>query len=178
MADQSRQCGSCSLCCKVLAVHGASKPKRQWCKHCKVGKGCAIYADRPQDCRDFNCMYISGGAGALGEHWFPAQSKMIVCADPTIPRIEIQVDDGRADAWRREPFYSEIKAWSRAALRDGGQVMVCLPDRTIVILPQEDVDLGKLEESDRILWSERMTASGPVPHVEKALPGDPRLAQV
>jgi hypothetical protein len=173
MMDQVRACGSCTLCCKVLAVHGVPKPKRQWCQHCSAGKGCAIYDERPQDCRDFHCMYVTNAA--LGAHWFPAHSKMILCSDPTIPRIEIHVDEGRADAWRKEPYYSEIKAWSRAALAADGQVMICLPDRTIVVLPHKDVDLGKLEETDRILCFETMTASGPMPDVEKVRADDPRL---
>lgn len=153
------------MCCKVLGVDGIGKAKHQWCAHCGVGKGCAIYAERPGECREFNCLYVINDA--LGEHWFPARSKMIVCSNLDVGRLEIHVDGGRANAWRDEPFYSEIKQWSRAAARDNGQILVCLPDRTIVVLPHADVDLGKLEEDDRILCMEVMTPEGPVPEVRK-----------
>lgn len=165
MSLNARNCGTCTLCCKVLGVEAIGKATRQWCAHCGVGKGCAIYAERPDECRDFNCLYVINET--LGEHWFPARSKMIVCSNPAVGRLEVHVDDGRVNAWRSEPFYSEIKEWSRAAAQDNGQILVCLPDRTIVVLPHADVDLGKLEEDDRILCLEVMTPNGPMPEVRK-----------
>jgi hypothetical protein len=164
------------LCCKVLGVRGVDKPQYEWCTYCTVGKGCTIYADRPQDCRDFNCTYIMPGS-MVGEHWFPARSKMVLCSDPSVPLIEIHVDKGMPDNWRKEPFYSDLKAWSQRALQDEGQIMVCLPDRNIVILPDRDVDLGKVEKDEVLLRSERMTPSGPVLDIEKVKADDPRLAR-
>ena len=57
-----RSCGSCSMCCYVMGVEDIGKPKSQWCQHCKPGKGCSIYADRPATCKSsFNCMSVSIG---------------------------------------------------------------------------------------------------------------------
>lgn len=165
MTISTRGCGTCTLCCKVLGVESVGKEKGQWCAHCRVGKGCSIYADRPDDCRAFNCVYVA--SEALGEHWFPARAKMIVCSNPEVARLEIHVDEGRVNAWRTEPYYSEIKQWARAATRDNGQILVCLPDRTIVILPHADVDLGRLEQDDRILCQEIMTPQGRLQDVRK-----------
>jgi hypothetical protein len=173
MSMNARECGTCALCCKVLGIDAIGKPRRQWCGNCRAGKGCTIYADRPDECRDFNCVYVT--TKALGEHWFPARSKMIVCSDPATNRLEIHVDEGRENAWRAEPFYSEIKQWAQAAARNNGQILVCLPDRTIVILPHADVDLGRLEEDDRILCLETMTPNGPVPEVRKVKASDTGL---
>ena len=59
----SRTCGSCTACCKALEVVELTKPLGKWCQHCSIGKGCKIYAERPQSCRDFRCEWLKG----LGE---------------------------------------------------------------------------------------------------------------
>lgn len=149
MTQTGRSCGGCTLCCKLLGIDALGKPKAQWCPHCKPGSGCTIYSDRPDECRTFDCLYVSGPQ--LGEHWFPARSKMIVCVNDAVGRIEIHVDGDRPGAWRAEPFHAEIRSWAKAAAADDGQILVCLPDWTIVVLPDRDVDLGSLDTDDRIL---------------------------
>jgi hypothetical protein len=49
-ASLGRECGDCSMCCKLLEIADAdiAKPRNQWCKHCKPGSGCTIYDTRPQ----------------------------------------------------------------------------------------------------------------------------------
>lgn len=148
MRQDGRSCGGCTLCCKVLGIDALSKPKGQWCGHCRTGAGCAIYSERPQECRAFDCLYISGPQ--LGDHWLPSRCKMVVCVNDAVGRIEVHVDGGRPGAWRTEPYYAELKGWARAAAADGGQILICLPDRTIVMLPDKDVDLGRMEADDRI----------------------------
>lgn len=172
MTLATRTCGTCTLCCKVLGIDALDKPRGQWCTHCATGKGCTIYADRPAECGSFDCLYIQGTR--LAEHWFPARSKMVVCINQAVGRIEIHVDAGRTAAWRSEPYYGEIKQWARAAAAERGQILVCLPDRTIVVLPDEDVDLGLLTADDRIVLTEVMTASGPSQRVyrQKATDAD------
>lgn len=51
-------CGNCRMCCKLLAVNEIEKPAGQWCSHACAGKGCAIYAERPQPCIDYECMWL------------------------------------------------------------------------------------------------------------------------
>jgi hypothetical protein len=46
-AAAGRQCGDCTMCCKVLPIEELSKPAHQWCQHAKPGSGCAIYQSRP-----------------------------------------------------------------------------------------------------------------------------------
>lgn len=57
-----RPCGGCTMCCKLPAAPPSTqlpegKPAGVWCQHCDKGKGCRIYADRPQGCRDFMCLW-------------------------------------------------------------------------------------------------------------------------
>jgi hypothetical protein len=57
-----RDCGDCTLCCKVIHVETLKKPAGEWCKHCALGRtsgGCTIFGqpDRPYECGKFQCMW-------------------------------------------------------------------------------------------------------------------------
>ena len=79
-AGEERQCGSCTLCCKMLTVPEFGTVSGQWCPHCVKAKGCAIHAIRPDVCRAFQCGYIL--SPALGEHWRPSRSKLVIAFKP------------------------------------------------------------------------------------------------
>jgi hypothetical protein len=58
-------------------------------------------------------------------------------------RVVVNVDTDRRDAWRKEPFYSTFKRWSRTALPGwpvyisiGDEVIGVYPDRDVTIVPQ------------------------------------------
>lgn len=172
-----RTCGSCTLCCKVLGIDALDKHPHQWCGHCKKGQGCSIYADRPDECRTFDCGYLSR-PDHIGDHWRPATSKMVICSNISSGRIEIHVDESRRDAWKNEPFYSEIKHWARAATDNGGQLLICQKDRTFVILPHRDIDLGKISKDERILTYNRQTPAGFERDAIKVQADDPRITSV
>jgi hypothetical protein len=55
-----RACGGCTMCCKTNPVLDLYPPKAagELCPHACLGKGCAIYADRPDECRGFACEWI------------------------------------------------------------------------------------------------------------------------
>lgn len=55
-------CGGCTVCCTVMAVVELQKPARRACDHvCPAG--CRIYERRPQDCREFQCVWMRGAFG-------------------------------------------------------------------------------------------------------------------
>lgn len=62
LAKSGRSCGSCRLCCRVVAVIELGKPKGTWCEHAGP-KGCGIYEERPKSCRDFACLWLWGFPG-------------------------------------------------------------------------------------------------------------------
>ena len=64
-----RRCGSCTLCCKVLAITELQKPRGTWCPDCSPGKGCNIYETRPAECRSFMCGWLTDPM--LGPEWKP-----------------------------------------------------------------------------------------------------------
>ena len=56
---EGRQCGDCQACCEILEINVLNKPQWKKCVN-QCEKGCAIYEDRPQPCRDWSCMWLRG----------------------------------------------------------------------------------------------------------------------
>jgi hypothetical protein len=54
-----RECGSCTLCCRLLPVPEIDKPQYARCPH-QCSKGCRIYAARPTSCAYWNCRWLAG----------------------------------------------------------------------------------------------------------------------
>ena len=141
-----RSCVKCTLCCKLMEVRDLGKDDGVWCKHVLQGRGCGIYQTRPESCRTFLCGWIS--TEALDEAWYPGRSKLILVSKEA--GITALVDPSRADVWREEPYYSQLKAWARAYTPKGMIVLVKIGLRAIVLLPDEDVDLGTVNRSDDV----------------------------
>jgi Fe-S-cluster containining protein len=129
-----RACDECSLCCKVIGVREIDKPRGQWCKHYKAGKGCAVYLTRPAVCRDYTCRFKIDPE--LDEIWRPSECRMVINLDRR--RVVVNVDPDRPNAWREEPFYSTFKRWSRTAL-PGWPVFISIADEVIAVHPDRDI---------------------------------------
>lgn len=171
---EGRECGTCTLCCKVMSISELAKPQGQWCRHCDVGRGCQVYVERPQECRSFLCGYLIWRE--LGEHWHPARSKMVVIFDHGGNRLLIRVDPGRPSVWRQEPYFSEIKRWAASITSARQQIVVAIGQRTIVIFPDREVDLGIVSDDERIVAFEKDAGAGSVIEVVKIKANDPRIA--
>jgi len=50
-----KDCGPCTICCRLLECRTFGSPINEWCKHCD--QGCTIHPDRPEECRNFNCAW-------------------------------------------------------------------------------------------------------------------------
>jgi hypothetical protein len=109
----ARTCGPCSLCCKVLGVEGIDKPIGRWCDHCRPGAGgCAIYASRPDDCREFSCGWLADAS--VGDHWQPTRARMVLqmIGNTSGANLLVHVDAGHSGAWRRSPYLDDLRRWS------------------------------------------------------------------
>jgi hypothetical protein len=105
----TRECGECSLCCKLPYMAELNKPIDTWCSHCRPGHGgCTIYSDRPPSCRRFICGWLFSEL-KVGDEWFPAHCKMII-SRPVGQGLLIIVDPAYPNAWRREPYYGQLLA--------------------------------------------------------------------
>ena len=154
----SRNCDSCTLCCKVMSIYELEKPQGKWCRHCNVGVGCTVYATRPTECRQFLCGYRL--SPELSEEWKPSRSKIVVTREVIGNDITFHVDPSYPEAWRREPFYSYMKQQAEWAPTERRQVLVMIGKRVIMILPDRDVDLGDVGDDELIVTGERQTPPG------------------
>jgi hypothetical protein len=140
-----------------MTVEELRKPNGQWCPHCVKGRGCAIYSDRPNECRRFQCGYLLWPA--LGEHWLPARSKLVVAFKPDGREIVVHVDPGVPNAWRAEPYYSEIRNMAGHAAGKAYTIFVQIRRRMIAVFPDREVDLGVVA-GDEVIAIHEVTGPG------------------
>jgi hypothetical protein len=103
----------------------------------------------------------------LGPEWKPERSKFALFRTNGGRRITAHVDPGFPGAWKRAPYYEQLKKWSAWGLRqtpDMHIVDVVIGMRSIVVLPDRDVDIGVIggEETVRL---DRF-GSGPTERIE------------
>lgn len=171
---EGRSCGGCALCCKVLSIAELAKPQGDWCWHAKIGNGCSIYPDRPSECRTFFCGYLTWST--LGDHWQPSKCKMVIVSELEGQRIAIHVEPGRPAAWREKPYYEELRQMAVAGVCDNIQIVVCIKNRAIVILPDRDVDLGQVADDERIVTGVTVKSGEERFAAYKMKADDPRIA--
>ncbi len=152
-----RRCGDCSLCCKLLRIKAFDKPLGVWCAHCAPGRGgCTIYHTRPAECRKFYCDWLL--SPALGEVWRPNKCKMFIGREGNL--ITIHVDPSDPQAWRREPFFREIKQFAARVAGTEQQVAVYIKGRVIVVFPHKEVDVGIMNPGDQLVVRELVGSRG------------------
>jgi hypothetical protein len=65
--------------------------------------------------------------------------------------IEIRCDPGFRDAWRQEPFRSQIHAWAVAGETQDVTVLVIVGRTMILVTPEREFDLGAVRADQRIV---------------------------
>lgn len=146
-----RSCGTCTLCCKVVGVLEIDKPAGVWCQHCASGKRCTIYESRFPSCRTFYCEWMM--EKTLGPEWKPDRAKFALVKTDAGRHLTVCVDPGYPSAWRRSPYYEQLRRWAAIGLQrspDLHLVNATIGSRCIVILPDRDVDLGVLAADEMI----------------------------
>jgi hypothetical protein len=142
-----KACGDCTLCCKVMAIEELAKPVSSWCPHCKPGRGCLIYANRPMECQTFSCLWLVNDQ--LDQHWKPNKSKLVLTTSQD--GIEVRCDPGFPDAWRKEPFRREISQWALSGETEDVTVVVIIGQKMILVTPGREFDLGVVGADQRIV---------------------------
>ena len=84
-----KACGDCGLCCKLMGVTALAKPAGKWCRHFSKARGCAIYADRPDDCRVFNCLWLL--TEALDADWKPSRAGFVLHSEQGGARLIVDL---------------------------------------------------------------------------------------
>jgi hypothetical protein len=169
-----RSCDGCTMCCKIFGIPELAKPRHKWCAQCEIGVGCRIYADRPPSCREFVCGWLIDPA--VPEHWKPTRARMVLTTEDDGRRLVIHLDAGRPDAWRKPPYYAEIKHLAREAARGGRQLILWQGPNAIAILPDREKFLGPVAPGQIIVTTERDRPGGGELDVEVMNADDPALA--
>jgi hypothetical protein len=152
-AAPGKSCGTCMMCCKLPLIKELEKPSCQWCRHVVIGKGCGIYADRPQVCRSFHCQWILDAG--LGPEWKPEKAKFIIYLDREKAEvINVSVDPAYPDAWTKPSFFTAIKKWITEGADLGRMAMVYIGARWVAVLPDRILELGRVGE-EGVLQRER-----------------------
>ncbi len=141
-----RECGSCTLCCKVYHVPEIDKVAGKWCQHCTPGKGCSSHEAAPAQCAAFNCLWRT--EETLAPAWKPERAKMVLSVFPQNGLIYVQVDPGAPLAWRKQPYYDQLHRWAEASLQRGRHVIVFVNDVATLIMLDPDVPLGAMNPTD------------------------------
>jgi hypothetical protein len=162
--SSTRECGSCTLCCKVLAVTALEKPRGVWCKHCRPGQGCGIYEERPLECRSFRCLWLVDQK--FPEEFKPERSKLVFTMEANANRVVAYCDPGRPQAWKEAENYRLLKNMAIVSAQRGKQVVVALGDSYTAILPDRDVPLGIVKAGQSIIYRVKADGSGVEPTVE------------
>jgi len=117
------------------------------CPHCKPGRGCLVYADRPAECQNFSCLWLVDDR--LDQRWKPGKSKFVLTTSED--GIEIRCDPGFPDAWRKQPFRSEIQEWAISGETLDLTVLVIVGQKMILVTPDQEFDLGLVGSDERIV---------------------------
>ena len=159
-----RACGTCMMCCKVPYIKEFEKPAGVWCKHAVPGKGCGIYDSRPGSCRAFYCLWMQDAS--FGPDWKPEKAKFVTYIQQNGVNMQVAVDPNFPNAWTREPYYGQIKQWAREGAEHGRFVFVRIGPRMIAVLPDREVDLGRVDPQDNITVARRPGPAGVTYEVE------------
>ena len=143
-----RTCGTCTLCCKILAVPEIDKPADRWCGHVVQGKGCGIYGERPNQCRTFDCLWLL--EPALGPEWKPERAKFVFSKFDD-KRLVAVCDPAAPNAWRGPAYYPQFKRWAQQAAQGEKQVLVHSGRKVTVVMPGSDVELTDVDPGDEII---------------------------
>lgn len=130
-----------------MEIETLAKPAQRWCPHCRPKRGCAIYQDRPSECADFQCLWLLNDR--LDARWKPDRAKFVLTTSED--GIEVRCDPGFPEAWRRQPYHSEIREWAISGETHDVTVIVIIGTRMILVTRERDFDLGVVGPDERIV---------------------------
>jgi len=97
-----KECGPCTMCCKILVIEELEKDAGPLCKHCKVGKGCKIYSKRPDTCREYECSWMTDRT--MSPQLRPDKTGTILQIDPDTDEVQAVCDPAAPMQWRKSPL--------------------------------------------------------------------------
>lgn len=131
-------CQDCTGCCIVFEVKDVQKPFGEPCKHLGktlFGTGCKIYADRPDACKHYVCLWLDSQRKdptlALPEEMRPDRTKVVIGWPFGLDRETMFVYPypGFESNWQKPP----VSTYLRDILAKGAKVVVVAKDKRLVM---------------------------------------------
>lgn len=131
-------CQDCTGCCTVFEVKDVNKAFGEPCRHIGqtlFGKGCTIYADRPDACKHYVCLWLDSqrrmDVPTMPENMRPDVSKVVLGWPWGEDRETLFVYPypGYPNAWRASP----IKEYLQMIVARGGKLVVVIDNKRIAI---------------------------------------------
>jgi mannose-6-phosphate isomerase-like protein (cupin superfamily) len=115
-----------------MAIEALAKPANAWCRHCKPGRGCAIYAERPTECENFACLWLVNDLlderwklATFGDYWSPRTITTFNDCDVMVVKVKGEFTWHKHDD--TDDFFLVLK----------GNLDIELRDRTVTLGPGE-----------------------------------------
>ncbi len=140
------------MCCKLFHIAAVEKPAGKWCRHWAAGSGCAIHADRPEQCREFFCLWMTDST--VADVWKPDRSRIVLSIFPRNGFLYAQVDPSSPQAWRKQPYFDDLRRMAAALQEMNRRVIVFVGDNATLVTPQGATPLGRMSP-------ERISSSRP-----------------
>jgi hypothetical protein len=149
-------CEDCTGCCTVFEVKDIGKPFGAACQYLGAtafGRGCTIYAERPQPCKNYVCLWLDSQrrqepADRLPEALKPEACKVVMGWPWGEDRDTLFVYPypGYEGAWRKPPVAEHL----RMILSRGGKVVV-VTGATRIAIKGDMAFVGTEEEFAQLL---------------------------
>lgn len=157
-------CSDCALCCKLLTVEEINKPSCQWCpaiERTAHGRRCGIYAERPDACRTFECIWLQSqvrtpAAGfpagqVLPPELRPDRCHVVFCQDAYLNgpvdklerRMILFVDPDWPDAWKSPKVMEQINGFLARDRTTDGNVTNLVRTAVEIIIGLEKITLQR-----------------------------------
>ena len=104
----------------------------------------------------------------MAAEWKPERSKIVLTRFPGNGFIYAQVDPGSPQAWRKAPYYDDMRGWAKLLLNDGCHVIVFVNDEATLIMPDDSIALGKMTAKDNFKIVPAFGPNGPTYRVVRS----------
>jgi hypothetical protein len=106
-----KTCGPCTMCCTALEIIEFKKPPGVPCVNCLAGGGCAIYAQRPPVCREFECLWLT--ERSLPANMRPDRIGTILMEDDDSGEYRAVCEPHQPLAWRSPRVFAHLVAMAK-----------------------------------------------------------------
>jgi hypothetical protein len=85
---------------------------------------------------------------------------------PPNDTLYANVDPGHPQAWRKSPFFEQLRDWSKELIEEDRHVVVLVREVATLILPDQTIPLGLMKDKDFFVVSKSAGPTGTVYKVE------------